>query len=136
NRSESGVVARVAGDVIGADGFLPNMGTEDFLSCLSRSALEAACKDTSVLPRQRVKDTRAALIEHFKEGSFVHALALFAPDPEYLAAWLKKNEAVEQSEDEEGPRDDLSDDLDAADIEPGEDQGVGEGTEDFLEAAE
>jgi len=136
NRSESGVVARVAGEVIGADGFLSNMGTEDFLSCLSRPALEAACKDTSVLPRQRVKDTRAALIEHFKEGSFVHQSALFAPDADKLADWLKKNEAVEQSEDEEGSRDDSSDDLAAADIEPGEDPGVDESTEDFLEAAE
>ncbi|RWK72341.1 MAG: plasmid partitioning protein, partial [Mesorhizobium sp.] len=50
NRSNSGVVARVAGDVIAADNFLANMGTEDFLSCLSRQALEAACADTSVLP--------------------------------------------------------------------------------------
>jgi ParB family chromosome partitioning protein len=39
NRSDSGVVARVAGQAIGADNFLPNMGTEDFLSCLSRTAM-------------------------------------------------------------------------------------------------
>jgi len=136
NRSESGVVARVAGHMIGADGFLPNMGTEDFLSCLSRNAVEAACKDTAVLPRQRVKDTRAALVEHFKEGNFVHPSALFAPDPEKLAAWLKKNEPIEQSDDEDGSTDELTDDLAAADIEPGEDPGVDEGTEDFLEAAE
>lgn len=32
NRTNSGIVARAAGDVIGADGFLPNMGTEEFLS--------------------------------------------------------------------------------------------------------
>jgi hypothetical protein len=44
--SDSGVVARVAGDAVGADNFLPNMGTEDFLSCLPRPTLEAACKDT------------------------------------------------------------------------------------------
>ncbi len=53
---------------------------EDFLSCLSRAALEGSCKDTPVLPRQKVKDTRAALVEHFKEGHFVHPAALFAPD--------------------------------------------------------
>jgi ParB family chromosome partitioning protein len=34
NRSDSSVVAHVAGDAIGADNFLPNMGTEEFLSCL------------------------------------------------------------------------------------------------------
>ncbi|RWJ56548.1 MAG: plasmid partitioning protein, partial [Mesorhizobium sp.] len=41
NRTDSGIVARIAGAAIGADNFLPNMGTEDFLSCLSRPALEA-----------------------------------------------------------------------------------------------
>jgi len=105
NRSDSGVVARVVGDVIAADNFLANMGTEDFLSCLSRQALEAACADTSVLPRQKVKDTRAALVEHFKEGSFVHPSALFAPAPEKLTSWLKKNEAREQPEDDGTPED-------------------------------
>ncbi|MER8402562.1 ParB N-terminal domain-containing protein [Mesorhizobium sp. M1348] len=99
NRSDSGVVARVAGDVIAADSFLANMGTEDFLSCLSRQALESACADTSVLPRQKVKDTRAALVEHFKEGRFIHPSALFAPTPEKLTSWLKKNEAREQPDD-------------------------------------
>lgn len=135
NRSESGVVARVAGDAIGANDFLPNMGTEDFLSCLSRTALEASCKDTSVLPRQRVKDTRAALVEHFKDGRFVHPSALFAPDPEKLASWLAKNETGEAPEDD-GAQEDPTGDLDPADIEPGEDQGVDEGAEGFLEAAE
>ncbi len=136
NRSESGIVARVAGDAVGADDFLPNMGTDDFLSCLSRTALEASCKDTSVLPRQRVKDTRAALVEHFKEGRFVHPSALFAPDPEKLAAWLTKNETVEAAEDDDGAHEDLNGDLDPADIEPGEGQGVEEDAEEFLEAAE
>jgi ParB family chromosome partitioning protein len=88
NATNSGVVARVAGEAIGADTFLPNMGSDDFLSCLSRTALEASCKDTPVLPRQRVKDTRAALVEHFKEESFVHPSALFAPDAVKLAEWL------------------------------------------------
>ena len=40
--SKSGIVALVAGGAIGADGFLANMGTEDFLSCLSRPALEGS----------------------------------------------------------------------------------------------
>ena len=77
--------------MIGADNFLPNMGTDDFLSCLSRAALEGSCKDTSVLPRQKVKDTRAALVEHFREGRFVHPAALFAPDKAALLSWLTKN---------------------------------------------
>lgn len=124
NRSKSGVVSRVAGNVIGADNFLPNMGTEDFLSCLSRPALEASCADTSVLPRQKVKDTRAALIEHFKEGRFVHSSALFGPDQAKLASWLKENERTEQSEDDGTPEDQDEFDGDAV-VEPAHDY-VGE----------
>lgn len=125
-RSKSGIVARVAGDVIGADGFLANMGTEEFLSCLSRPALEAACKDTPVLPRQRVKDTRAALVQHFAENRFVHSSALFEPDAAKLASWLKKNEPVAEDRDE--------DDVDQVD--PVDEAGDEEFEEPFREAAE
>ena len=135
NRSDSGVVARVAGDVVGADNFLANMGTDEFLSCLSRPALEASCKDTSVLPRQKVKDTRAALVEHFREGRFVHQAALFAPDPAKLTSWLKKNEATEQPEDDGTPehQDELAGD---AVVEPAHDQDGNDYAEGFREAAE
>ena len=100
NRTNSGIVARVAGDPIGADGFLPNMGSDEFMSCLSRPALEASCKGTPVLPRARVKDTRAALVEHFKEGTFVHPSALFAPDVAELTSWATRHAAPD--EDDEG----------------------------------
>jgi len=127
NRSDSGIVARVAGETIGADNFLPNMGTDAFLSCLSRPALEGSCKDTPVLPRQKVKDTRAALVEHFKDGHFVHPTALFAPDKDKVAGWLTKNAAVEDDELEE---------LDVV----GEDNGAGglpdDEADEFREAAE
>ncbi|NTF91568.1 plasmid partitioning protein, partial [Agrobacterium rhizogenes] len=96
--SNSGIVSRIAGEAVGADGYLPNMGTEDFLLCLSRQALEASCKDTSVLPRQKVRETRAALVEHFKEGHFVHPAALFAPDPRELADLIKQGEIVEEED--------------------------------------
>lgn len=119
-RSQSGIVARVAGDAIGADGFLANMGTEDFLSCLSRPALEAACKDTPVLPRQRVKETRAALVQHFTENRFVHVSALFEPDAVKLASWLQKNEPVSEDQDEgEADEVDPTDDLDGEEFEEG-----------------
>ena len=126
NMSNSGIVSRIAGDVVGADNFLPNMGTEDFLLCLSRQALEAACADTSVLPRNKVRDTRAALVEHFKEGHFVHPSALFAPDAASLSAWLSSN-AVAANDDEE-------DEQDAGDA-PTEELADDEADE-FLEAAE
>jgi ParB/RepB/Spo0J family partition protein len=100
NRTSSGIVARLAGDAIGADGFLPSMGAEEFLSCLSRQALERACKDTPVLPRARVKETRAALVEHFREQRFVHPLALFAPDAAQVATWRSKSaDVVEEDAD-------------------------------------
>lgn len=100
NRTNSGIVARVAGDTVGADGFLPNMGTDEFMSCLSRPALEASCKDTPVLPRARVKDTRAALVEHFKEGHFVHPSALFAPDVAELTSWTARYAAPDEADDD------------------------------------
>lgn len=124
NATNSGIVARIAGEMIGADAFLPNMGTEDFLSCLSRPALEGSCKDTPVLPRQRVKDTRAALVEHYKEGHFVHPSALFAPDPAKLSDWLSSRAAT-ADEDEAAE--------DIADIGEG---GFDEDAEAFREAAE
>ena len=102
NISKSGILALVAGGAIGADGFLANMGTEEFLSCLSRPALETSCKETPVLPRQRVKDTRAALVEHFKDGHFVHPSALFAPDAAALSAWLTQNTVNEEEDDGAG----------------------------------
>ncbi|WP_404406955.1 ParB/RepB/Spo0J family partition protein [Pelagibacterium halotolerans] len=104
NMSNSGIVSRIAGDVVGADRFLPNMGTEDFLLCLSRQALEAACAETSVLPRNKVRETRAALVEHFRQERFVHASALFAPDANELADWKARNEisADEAAGDAEG----------------------------------
>lgn len=100
NISKSGIAAIVAGSAVGADGFLANMGTEDFLSCLSRPALEASCSDTPVLPRARVKDTRAALVEHYKEGHFVHPAALFAHDATNLSEWLAKNAVTEVEDDD------------------------------------
>jgi ParB/RepB/Spo0J family partition protein len=105
NRTKSGIVARLAGDAIGADGFLPTMGTEVFLSCLSRQALERSCKDTPVLPRARVKDTRAALVEHFKEQRFVHPSAAFAPAAAEVASWRWKS-AVVADEDADVTADD------------------------------
>jgi hypothetical protein len=113
NRSDSGVTARIAGDAIGADTFLPNMATDDFLSCLSRTAIEAACKDISVLPRQRVKDTRAALVQHYIESRFVHPAALFAPAAEKIGAWADKHALAE--DDEESGADALNESDEAED---------------------
>ncbi|BCH68303.1 hypothetical protein RvVAT039_pl11360 (plasmid) [Agrobacterium vitis] len=100
--SNSGVVSRIAGNAIGADGFLPNMGSEDFLLCLSRQALEAAAKEANVLPRQKVRETRAALVDHFRQERFVHSAALFVPDRQDISDLIKQGENVHEEESSEG----------------------------------
>ena len=85
NMTNSGIVARVAGDAIDAKLFLPNMATEEFLSCLSKAALEKAAAAEGVKVGSRGKDTRANLIERFKDVTYVHPSALFAPAPDEVA---------------------------------------------------
>ncbi|HCL66050.1 MAG TPA: plasmid partitioning protein [Rhizobium sp.] len=99
NRSDSGLMARIAGEAIGADNFLPNMATEDFLSCLSRHALETAADAAGIQGRIKVKDTRAALIEHFAEAKLVHPAALLAPAVEDVRAWEARHAPIETEEE-------------------------------------
>jgi ParB/RepB/Spo0J family partition protein len=86
NRSQSGPFARIAGETIGASLRLPNMATEEFLSCLSRGALERVAVAESVRVEPRAKDTRTRMVTRFKEGIFVYPAALFRLTPEELAA--------------------------------------------------
>lgn len=99
NRSDSGLAAQIAGDAVGADGFLPNMATEGFLSCLSRNALEATADAAGVPSRIKVKDTRAALVEHFAEAKLVHPAALLAPPVEDVRAWTARHAPAGTHED-------------------------------------
>jgi ParB/RepB/Spo0J family partition protein len=82
NRSQSGVFARIAAEAIGASLRLPNMATEEFLSCLSRGALGTAARTEAVNIAPRAKDTRARMIMRFKDGTFVYPGALFRLTPE------------------------------------------------------
>ena len=94
--SNSGVISRIAGEAIGADAYLPDMGSDEFLVCLSRQALEVVAKDVGIEPKARVRDTRAALVEHFAcDVSLVHASALFAPDRQDVTALLRYGEALD-----------------------------------------
>ena len=86
NRSQSGAFARIAGEAIGASLKLPNMATEAFLSCLSRSALETAAKAAGVNVAPRAMHTRERMVKHFKDGTFVYPGALFRLTPEELTA--------------------------------------------------
>jgi hypothetical protein len=85
NRSQSGIFARIAGEAIGASHRLPNMATEELLSCLSRGALETAAKAEGVNIAPRAKDTRARMVTRFKDGTFVYPAALFQLTPEEQA---------------------------------------------------
>jgi hypothetical protein len=130
-RSSSGVVARVAGGAIGADSFLPNMATEDFLSCLSRTSLEASLEGTSVLPRNKVKDTRKALVEHYAADRFLHPAALFPPRRDVLTAWRGRHgEATGDAEETQEA------DADPGDGEPDRDDVAGDPECDYPVAAE
>lgn len=86
NYNSSGIAARFAGDAIGADAHLPNMATEDFLSCLSKPAIERAASAIGVTPRQKAKDTRAALIAQVGQAPYVLPDAVFAPNERELTA--------------------------------------------------
>ncbi len=79
NHSASGMGARHAGAAIGADAFLPNMATGEFLPSLSRAALEACAADHAVAVQPRARDTRAAMLARFVHGTFVYPGARFAP---------------------------------------------------------
>lgn len=78
NMSNSGISARIAGDAIGATLRLPSMATDDFLSCLSRQALEREAAANGVRIETRVKDTRAAMVRHFEGATWHYPDAVFA----------------------------------------------------------
>jgi hypothetical protein len=86
NRTQSGPFARIAGEAIGASLRLPNMATDEFLSCLSRGALEKAAGAEGVRVEVRAKDTRARMVGRFTDGTFVYPGALFRLVPEEQAA--------------------------------------------------
>src|SRR5208283_1409707 len=86
----SGLAARIAGEAIGADADMPHMGTEEFLACLSRGALETEASRHRVLPRGRVKDTRAALVEQVRETRLVLPAAQFALTEQESSDFAKK----------------------------------------------
>jgi len=85
NMSNSGVVACVAGTAIDAVAYLPNMATEEFLACLSRAALERSAAAKGVRVEVRVKDTRARMVERFKNANWIYPGSQFTPSAEAIA---------------------------------------------------
>ena len=132
--SGSGTMARHAGAVIGADAWLPNMASEEFLGCLSKAALNEVAMASEVGRFDRAKDTRAALCRAFKERTYVHPAARFALSASELEAERRwsvpgtsdlEPEAAAVSSDAGGeiPAAETVDD-DAGELEAGEDQEV------------
>jgi ParB family chromosome partitioning protein len=87
NMTDSGISSRVAGETLGASRLLPTMATDEFLSCLSRQALERSAAG-KVRLEPRVKDTRAAMIAHFRDTVWHYPRALFAITAEERATVL------------------------------------------------
>ncbi len=77
NATDSGIVARIGGDAIGATLCLPSMATEEFLSCISKGALERAAQAEGVQAGARAKDTRAQIVERFKDSTYLYPGAVF-----------------------------------------------------------
>jgi len=128
----SGLAARFAGDAIGADAHLPNMATEDFLSSLSKAALERAAASIGVPPTPRAKDTRAAFIKQVGDGTFVHPAACFTPSHDELAAHQAPVPSYDEDQlDDESAEDDDPSDAPQDQADEGDD---GEGGDDDLAA--
>jgi ParB family chromosome partitioning protein len=94
NMSNSGLAARIAGEAVGASLYLPTMATDDFLTCLSRQALEKAAAIEGVRAEVRVRDTRARFIERFSGTRYVYPGALFQLTTEEISAPASPNHLV------------------------------------------
>ena len=118
NPSASGLGARFAGTAIDADAFLPNMATEAFLSAVSHPALEQCAAAHAIAPGSRVKDTRAAMVSHFRDATFVYPGARFAPTEAELQARRNAARVFQEGADDD---DEIGD---------GEDDAAGDGVDD------
>jgi len=102
NWSQSGPVARIAGDAIGADAHLPNMATAEFLSCLSKAAVEDVAISLDVPVQPTGKATRGAVIARVGGARWLYPAALFAAE----------GAAEEVMPEDEAPGDPLDEDAD------------------------
>ena len=84
NASQSGVAATMAGLTLGADAYLPNFATPEFLACMSRAEIEDAAQAAKLPVKSKLKDTRASLVAHYAEDRFIPAVAVFRPSPREL----------------------------------------------------
>lgn len=108
NMSNSGIGARIAGDTIGATLRLPSMASDEFLSCLSRQALEREASANGVRVEARVKDTREAMVRHFEGTTWYYPDAVFALSKLEIEAgltttghWVPGNTGADSSDEDQ-----------------------------------
>ncbi len=102
NSSASGIGARIVGVAVGADLRLPNMATEAFLPSMSRTALDACAAESRIPARPKLKDTRAAMIVKFQDGTFVYEGARFGLTDAELRAHVELLAELEEDENGDG----------------------------------
>jgi ParB family transcriptional regulator, chromosome partitioning protein len=124
-RSNSGLVARIAGNALAADAHIGNMGAEDFLSCLSKTGIEKVGSSLGVLPRSRAKDTRAEVIKQALGTTYVHPAALFALSEAEIA--LHAETPRDYSWSSISPGEDAQDNVDLSDEQERHDDGADDG---------
>jgi ParB family chromosome partitioning protein len=102
----------------------------NFLSCLSKTAIERVGSSLNVLPRQRVMETRAAVVTEAAGSTYIHPAALFALSPAQIA---RHSEALRDYSWGYGDTDDASDETtEQADGAPGaEDDSLGPEPDDL-----
>lgn len=108
NMTNSGVSSRIAGESLGAATYLPTMATEEFLSCLSRQALEHNAATNGAKIEVRVKDTRSAMVKHFTDKTWVYPGAAFTLSDAERAEFSTEHRHWVNGEDDDGEADDTA----------------------------
>ncbi len=108
--SSSGVFGRIAAVSIDADGWLPGMAHDDFLTKLSKNGITEALRGLNLLPRNTGKEMRAALKQQVGQGRWMHPAALFALTSEEQGELAKQHREDEKAATQEGRHLDLDDD--------------------------
>jgi ParB family chromosome partitioning protein len=138
NASRSGITARIAGQTINATRHLPSMANEQFLSCLSKAALNGEATTHGVLPRNTARANRSAMAERFKGERYLYPAAGFdLSAAEQQAHQTGLAQAVPPLPADEGVADDaIADDGEAEASEQDEAEADDEGDEPEIDPAE
>jgi ParB family chromosome partitioning protein len=113
------------------------MANEDFLGCLSKAGIEKVASSLGVLPRPRVKETRAEVIKRAQGGTFVHPAAHFALSEAEATLHLEQPRSYSWENDSDEPLDgdrvEEGDGSSGAGVDDGEDAPEEESESDAIE---